>query len=103
MALCDKLKKKGRKKANKERARAEDYEAKAVQEATAGQVNARVNEEADERAAVRHLLRRRAHAFIPCGHRAICSDCSENVTTNRKLATCPMCREVYSSVVRIYG
>ena len=63
MALCDKLKKKGRKKANKERARAEDYEAKAVQEATAGRVNARVNEEADERAAVRHLLRRRAHAY----------------------------------------
>ena len=38
----------------------------------------------------------RTHAFLPCGHRAICGGCSA------KLTTCPMCREPFERVVRIY-
>ena len=40
----------------------------------------------------------RTHAFVPCGHKAVCKACSESLRTT----LCPMCREPFSSVWRIY-
>lgn len=44
----------------------------------------------------------RTHAFVPCGHRALCSRCSE---TNRlaSLEGCPICRARFERVLRVFA
>ena len=37
----------------------------------------------------------RTHAFLPCGHRAVCNVCRGILRTNE----CPICREQFSSAV----
>ncbi len=36
-------------------------------------------------------------AIVPCGHRCLCYSCSRS-----KLATCPICRKIVSSIIAIY-
>ena len=43
----------------------------------------------------------RTHAFLPCGHRSVCQRCADRVIAAKK-DFCPMCREPFQSVVRIF-
>lgn len=43
--------------------------------------------------------RGREVAFIPCGHRCCCSLCSNRLESK----TCPMCRQQFTSVLRVFG
>ena len=37
------------------------------------------------------------YACIPCGHKCLCKDCKDNVIDN-----CPVCRNPYDSVIKIF-
>jgi len=39
------------------------------------------------------------HAFIPCGHRCVCEDCSETLV---KAGKCPICQAPTTTCIRIY-
>ena len=47
------------------------------------------------------LRARRAHAFLPCGHRCVCGPCGRMVS-RREGPRCPMCRARIQSVQQIY-
>ena len=40
----------------------------------------------------------KTHAFIPCGHKAICEQCCNNRYEN-----CPLCRAPYNNIIKIYN
>ena len=40
------------------------------------------------------------HAFVPCGHRCVCKDCT--LTLEGSMNQCPICRESYENVIQIY-
>lgn len=42
------------------------------------------------------------HAFIPCGHMIICELCVHKCKNQQSQAKCPLCRQNYSSIVKIY-
>ena len=69
--------------------------------ATAASVASKAEKEADADACVVCLEGGRTHAFLPCGHRAVCMGCSERLAA-ASASTCPMCREPFQSVVRIF-
>lgn len=41
------------------------------------------------------------HAFVPCGHRCVCVECS-NAIVSEPAATCPICRVVIEKALRIF-
>ena len=68
--------------------------------------------EANERAAARQadaddsncvvcFENERTHAFVPCGHKCICESCCGRL--GNKTAVCPMCREPYTAVMKVFG
>merc|ERR1712216_524773 len=65
---------------------------------TAEQAAARAAEHAEcqEVACVVCLEGSRTHAFLPCGHRAVCKGCSERLASSAT-RTCPMCRDPFQS------
>ena len=50
----------------------------------------------DSEACVVCLEAQASHALIPCGHRCVCASCQE------VLRTCPMCRAVITSALRVF-
>ena len=50
----------------------------------------------DSEACVVCLEAQASHALIPCGHRCVCASCEE------VLGTCPMCRAVKTSALRVF-
>ena len=42
----------------------------------------------------------RTHAFVPCGHKALCQSCCE--TRLGGLTACPLCRAGFQQVIRVY-
>lgn len=55
----------------------------------------------DEKLCCICMDREKTHAFTPCHHKAVCEPCS-NVIIDRH-DPCPICRNVVSTAVRIYG
>ena len=47
------------------------------------------------------LVNPRTHAFVPCGHRCVCVDCTTGVMDNSR--RCPMCRTAASGALVVYG
>jgi len=45
------------------------------------------------------LTQLRTHAFIPCGHKCVCKDCSDKLKDKK----CPICRVKSSSVIKVFG
>ena len=82
-------------------------EAEAAEAAKAAAARAAAEPDAD--LCVVCLEGSRTHAFVPCGHKAVCERCSlsyqpwDGGPAATSTAACPMCREPYSSVVRIWG
>ena len=47
------------------------------------------------------FLHRANHAFVPCGHLAICDVCKDSFTI--RSGRCPLCRRPYTMVMQIFG
>ena len=60
----------------------------------------RRRDENDEQLCVICLAEPRSHAFVPCGHRCVCTACAEDSRSARK---CPMCKGEVSQIIKIYG
>ena len=45
------------------------------------------------------LTQLRTHAFIPCGHKCVCKDCSDKLKDKK----CPICRVKASAVIKVFG
>jgi len=45
---------------------------------------------------------RSSHAFVPCGHLSVCSECAVTFA-NHRLRECPVCRNKATGVIRIYS
>jgi len=41
----------------------------------------------------------KTHAFIPCGHKAVCGDCLELLESQR----CPLCNQAFTASLRIWS
>ena len=48
------------------------------------------------------LGERPTHAFVPCGHRCICSECSEIGLQAGGIRTCAVCRAEVASIIRVW-
>ena len=48
------------------------------------------------------LGERPTHAFVPCGHRCICSECSEIGLQAGGIRTCAVCRAEVESIIRVW-
>lgn len=57
-----------------------------------------VEEKADDSTCVVCFEKQREIAFVPCGHRCCCSDCSKMVLEN-----CPLCRAKFTSKIKVFG
>ena len=59
-----------------------------------------------EGACVVCLAEKATHAFVPCGHKAVCRDCAarceEKTKENSQNPTCVICRNSFVAVVRIF-
>ena len=63
--------------------------------------------EKEERMCIVCCEREKAMCFVPCGHRAVCAECAGTMQARALNAaaelTCPVCRGVSTSVMRVYG
>lgn len=59
------------------------------------------NKEADETDVLCVVCKERGRevAFIPCGHRCCCSLCSNRIRPK----ACPLCRQAFSTTLRVFG
>lgn len=48
------------------------------------------------------LSSERSHAFVPCGHRCVCKECSLSVM-KKSSPTCPLCRSDAVSTLHIFN
>eukprot|EP00401_Gymnodinium_catenatum_P025376 CAMPEP_0117546852 /NCGR_PEP_ID=MMETSP0784-20121206/46820_1 /TAXON_ID=39447 /ORGANISM="" /LENGTH=789 /DNA_ID=CAMNT_0005343735 /DNA_START=18 /DNA_END=2387 /DNA_ORIENTATION=- len=57
----------------------------------------------DEQMCVICLSAPKSHAFVPCGHRCVCTSCAADVLGQGSgSATCPICRAIVQNVLQIY-
>ena len=42
------------------------------------------------------------HAFVPCGHRALCEECNAAEAAEKRLGACPKCCQPFTSIMRVY-
>merc|ERR1719378_1512701 len=43
-----------------------------------------------------------SHAFLPCGHRCICGDCSMKIGRNWRSGKCPLCKRSAQKISQIF-
>ena len=41
-------------------------------------------------------------AFYPCGHQCLCEECSESFLEQARHRLCPICRDRYIDIIRVY-